>query len=288
MAQTELHETERVESPFARRTTLGTRSIAAAGGAPQRPTAETVDPQPAGARSAPDMSSSSLAPVRRLGVRPPRRLTGLRPLTGYEEELLEDGERATNSAALCNEILSRCLSPVGERNEAAASMVGALLVAERDTAIVDLRRLTFGDRMEMDVRCPDCESKNHVAFDLKQVSLEAADVAEAVEVTLSDGRVAHLRLPTARDQADLLEASLHGHAERRTWLLERALHKLGDREGPLGFETVHALDSGTRRELERELDRAIPDLDLRVGVTCDACSREFAAPFDIASFFLPS
>jgi phage FluMu protein gp41 len=207
-------------------------------------------------------------------------------MTGYEEELVET--RSTNTAALCNELLVRCLSPVGERSEEANSRVETLLVAERDAAIVDLRRLTFGDRVETDVECPGCGAASHVSFDLTQVTLEAADVAEGLEVTLSDGRLAELRLPTARDQVDLLAAALSGAAERRSWLLERAIQRLGDTEGPLGFEKVHALDSRTRLELERELEQEIPDLDLRVGATCEACGREFAAPFDVASFFLPS
>jgi hypothetical protein len=207
-------------------------------------------------------------------------------MTGYEEELVE--ARSANTAALCNELLARCLTPVGERSDEATARVEALLVAERDAAIVDLRRMTFGDRVEVDVHCPDCSAASHVSFDLTEVALEAADVAEALEITLSDGRVAELELPTARDQADLLAAALDGSAERRTWLLERSIRRLGDSAGPLGFEKVHGLDSRTRRELERELEREIPDLDLRVGATCEACRREFAAPFDVGSFFLPS
>ena len=207
-------------------------------------------------------------------------------MTGYEEELVE--MPSANTAALCNELLARCLAPVGERSEAAKARVETLLVAERDAAIVDLRRLTFGDRVETDVECPDCGAASHVSFDLTQVTLEAADVAEGLEVTLSDGRVAELRLPTAGDQADLLSAALSGAAERRSWLLERSIKRLGDTAGPLGFEKVHRLDSQTRRELERDLELEIPDLDLRVSATCEACGREFAAPFDVASFFLPS
>jgi hypothetical protein len=207
-------------------------------------------------------------------------------MTGYEEELVES--RSANTAALCNEILARCLSPVGERSDEALARVEALLVAERDSAIVDLRRLTFGNRVETDVHCPDCGAVSRVGFDLTKVALETPDVAEGLVISLSDGRTAHVRLPTARDQADLLEAGLGGSAERRSWLLERAIQRLGESEGPLGFEKVHGLDSRTRREIERELEREIPILDLRVGATCEGCGREFAAPFDVGSFFLPS
>lgn len=298
MSETELPRAERVENPFGRhggpalRTSTGAQAAWSGDRAgvvePESNVASGVDAGGGDTHCTSDESPARSPNVRRVGVRAPQRLTGLRPITGYEEELLEDASRLANTAALCNEILARCLVPLGEPSERAASRVAQLLVAERDVALVDLRRLTFGERVETDVDCPSCGATSRVSFDLTRVSLEVADVAEALEVTLSDGKVAHLRLPTARDQSDLLDAALANPAERRSWLLERSIHRLGDVEGPLGFGKVHALDSRTRREIERALEGEIPDLDLRVGATCEACAREFAAPFDIASFFLLS
>ncbi len=132
MAQPQGQETERVESPFARRA-----------GATPVPVVTSETDSETEVIAVDEPSSPASVKVRRLGVHPPRRLDGLRPMTGYEEELVEDAAFRSNTAALCNEVLARCLCKVGESIADAGARVGGLLVAERDVAIVDLRRLTF-------------------------------------------------------------------------------------------------------------------------------------------------
>lgn len=286
-----------VESPFAHRA-CGVGADAGKTGEPsgiERPLTPGGPEQPEAAEtpSLPDAQPAttvtrSLSAPRalRIGLRPPRRLVGLRALTGYEEQIVEERGLLSNSARLCNEILARCICAPGQEPGEARDRVGELLVAERDSALIELRRLTFGSRVDNTLRCPQCGMANPMSFDLALVTLDVTDVAEGVEVTLTDGRAATLRLPTARDQADLLDAGLGSIAERRTWILERAICKLEGKPGPLGFEVVHALDTRARLELDQELDRAVPDLDLSVGATCQECGQEFSAPFEVSSFFL--
>jgi phage FluMu protein gp41 len=273
MGQAERH-IERVDSPFAQRD--GGKAVPAAASRTAGP-----DPAPPRATGAPQSTT-------RLGVRPARRVEGLRAMTGYEEELAEDVVRARNTASLCNEVLARCLVSHGEAFDAQMRLVEGLLVAERDVALVELRRLTFGEKVNMRVDCPACSEQNHLTFDLTSVALDAPEVAERLEVVLADGRKVELALPTARDQAELLDAGLDTPAERRTWLLERSIRKFGDLAGPLGFDRVHALDSGTRFALEHVIESNLPDLDLSIAAACHACGHEFTAPLDVAGFFLPS
>ena len=50
----------------------------------------------------------------------------LRPMTGYEEELVEERRDEANTAVLCNELLARCLVPPGADATAARARVRAL------------------------------------------------------------------------------------------------------------------------------------------------------------------
>jgi hypothetical protein len=217
-------------------------------------------------------------------------LPGLRPLTGYEEELLERRRSEPNTAALCNEVLARCLAPPGEDPGARRDEVGRLLVAERDRALVALRRMSFGDEVRTVIDCPSCGKASDISFRLSELPLEAESPPppSELESALEDGRAVRLRLPTAADQAALLDAGLESVAERRTWLLARLITRLGDRPGPVGLHEVRALRSADRHRLEAELERVVPQVDLSMDVTCSACSAAFTAPFDIASFFLLS
>lgn len=59
----------------------------------------------------------------------------LRPLSGLEEELVH-ADREGNAVALCNELLARCLARPGRDPGRARAEVDALLVSERDLALV--------------------------------------------------------------------------------------------------------------------------------------------------------
>ena len=212
----------------------------------------------------------------------------LRELSGHEEELFEDRRLAGNSAALCNELLARCLVAPGRDPGPARARIASLTIAERDLALVALRRLSLGDRVETHVDCPACAEVNEVEFDLGLLPTTLPAIPERISGTLGDGTDAVLRLPTAGDQAELLAAGLDGAARRRSWLLARVLLEYGDAVAPFAADAVHELATARRRELEALLDAALPDFELGMEVCCPACGQSFTAPFGIDSFFLLS
>jgi hypothetical protein len=212
----------------------------------------------------------------------------LRDMTGYEEEVVERRRGNANTAALCNELVARCMVAPGADHAAAYERVRSFSVAERDVALISLRRSSFGDLVELEVSCTACNRKNEVDFQLGALPVSLGAIEREVEATLPDGTLVSMRLPTAGDQEDLLNAELETESERRTFLLACTLQRFGDREGPFDFDFARALPIASRNCLEKALEARIPDLDLRMAVTCVACGHSFSAPFDVAAFFLPS
>jgi hypothetical protein len=212
----------------------------------------------------------------------------LRPMSGYEEEAVEERLGAPNTAALCNEILARCLVAAGADFAQALRRVRGLLVAERDIALISLRRRSLGDQVEMEADCPACGASNDACFTLDTLPLPDGDVPEHIHVTLADGTEVELRLPTAGDQEMLLDAGIDTDSRRRTWLLAHCITRLGNREGSLDADTVRALAVADRRALEQALEAALPTLDLGMALACCQCEHRFSTPFDVSSFFLPS
>lgn len=211
----------------------------------------------------------------------------LRPMTGYEEELVEERRGDPNTAALCNELIARCLAPPGGDAIANRARVRSMLVAERDAALVRLRRISLGDSVSSRIRCPACGHWNDVDFNLGDLPVAVHEAPERIDVAAPGGVQATLRLPTAGDQEDLLASGLEGESLRRTFLLARTLVRLGDREGPFDIEAARALPLGVRNALEAALERAVPDLDLSMAAQCAGCGHGWSAPFDVPSFFLP-
>jgi len=212
----------------------------------------------------------------------------LRPMSGYEEEAVEERLGHPNTAALCNEILARCLVAPGADFAHSLRRVRGLLVAERDIALIRLRRRSLGDQVEVEVDCPACGTSNDARFNLDALPLPDHQVPERLHVTLEDGNEVELRLPTAGDQERLFDARIDKDSRRRTWLLAQCITRLGNREGSPDEDTVRSLAVIDRRVLERALEAALPALDLGMELTCCQCGHTFSTPFDVSAFFLPS
>ncbi len=230
-------------------------------------------------------------PFRKAPAPPPRDAPSaplsLRAMTGFEEELVERSQYHHNTAALCNELLARCsVAPGGDFNDALAR-VRSLPVAARDACLLTLRRLSLGDRVDTEVDCPACKGSNAVSFPLSALPVPEPSQATEARATLSDGREARMRTPTAGDQEALLDARAETDAERRTFVLARVILQIGDRTGPFDPEEVRGFNTADRRAIEAAVEAAMPALDLRMDTACSLCGHAFAAPFDVASFFLP-
>lgn len=208
----------------------------------------------------------------------------LRELSGWEEEYLERHGGEANTAALCNEVLARCLVDPGADAAAARATVRGLLVAERDRALVDLRRRSLGPLVSAQARCSACGEQSEIEFSVDALDL-GFDVPERrFEYETADGVVAALRLPTAGDQAELADAGVQGDAEARSWVLARCIERYGDDEG-VDLAFVRALPVRTRAELEAAIDARLPDVDLSMALDCSQCGAPNVAPFDVANFF---
>lgn len=212
----------------------------------------------------------------------------LRPLSGWEEEYVEQHQADANTARLCNEVLARCCVPPGDDPGAARAAVRDLLVAERDRELVELRRLSLGPEITAHVSCPACNETNEVAFSLDTLPLDFEAPQRRVTVELADAGKVVLRLPTAGDQEDLTDAGLDGEAERRSWLLARCIERYGDRAERIDLDFARALPVRERASLEAAIEAGAPDLDLEMQVLCSSCGASFSAPFDVPVFFFSS
>jgi hypothetical protein len=211
----------------------------------------------------------------------------LRGMTGFEEEVAERRRNDANTAALCNEIVARCMTSPGEDFRAAMQQVRSMLIARRDEALITIRRLSLGDVVSTIVICPHCKKQNDVEFPLSSLPVEIAEPPDRVDVKLDDGTHVSMRLPTAGDQEELLNEKLESESERRTWLLARVILSFGDEGGPFEMDFARSLPIGARRKLEAALEKVVPDLDLTMAINCAECGQPFKSAFDVAAFFLP-
>jgi len=203
----------------------------------------------------------------------------LRELSGFEEELA--ARWAPNAARAANEALASCLTPPGQDPGERRDIVRALPVVDRDLLLLELRRRSVGDEVRSEVDCPACGSSSELVFRLSELPSNTQR-AVAVEVDLPEGGRVLLRPVTAGDQELLLDQGGGSLAD-----VLALLATTPDGEA-LSRDEIAALGEQARTKLAEALDRANPDLDIRLSLRCHACSRELETPLDVEGFFLPN
>jgi hypothetical protein len=216
-------------------------------------------------------------------------------LTGREEELLAQARRA-ETASLVSAVLSRSVLRVGGISPVTEDVARQFLVADRQYLLLKFRQFTFGDLVRGDLFCPwaDCGRRVSIAFRIDDVPVEeAAERAPSYTLTLSSRalgeedeaeREVSFRLPNGADQEAVSGLLAENEAEALSLLLDRAIQRIGPRSPPSPGR-VAALSALARAEIEAEMERLAPKVELNIETGCSECGRAFLAPFDLHRFF---
>lgn len=221
----------------------------------------------------------------------------LSPLSGHEEELLADSGKGS-SAYLVTAVLNRCIHSIGTISPLSEEMARNLLVADRQYLLLKLREVTFGENVQTTILCPwpGCGQKVDIDFSLKDIPVEESTFKGPVyTVKLPPGAVFSdkqgeehreiaFRLPNGGDQEALSSVVAENEALALTKLLERCIKKIGPFENP-GNDLIAELSSKARMEIEKQMDKVAPKVDLTMGAKCPECGREFTLPFELQDFF---
>lgn len=194
----------------------------------------------------------------------------LRPLTGREEEWVTQ-HAGTPSAHLATKLLSACFVRL-EDVPVSSEIIGKLLVGDRDYLILQLRRMTLGDRFAAVFSCPACKRAMDVEFVAQDIFIEPRPQNAATYTWPTGDRVVQYRLPNGADQEMVADLSPNEAVEA---LLARCV--IDDGGTPLSVEE--------RAALIADMDVHAPQIDLELDLSCPECGHSFTTPFDCTSFF---
>jgi hypothetical protein len=215
---------------------------------------------------------------------PGGRFACVRALHGHDERLVGVG------AIAATELLDRLLVEV-PGTSVGPGRAWQLAICDRDRLLAAVHAGTFGDQVESEIPCSECDEGAEVRFSLSALvaSLDADELARAevgVRSGPNDDGVYQLddgtrfRLPTGEDQR-----AVHGQApaDARLALLRRCL--LAD--GHAGnARTASDVDEATLARIEAAMARVGATIDQDFEVACQACGATRAVRFDIQHFLL--
>ncbi|HZH03936.1 MAG TPA: hypothetical protein VEY30_09140 [Myxococcaceae bacterium] len=185
----------------------------------------------------------------------------LRLLTGHEE-LLVASAGVTLSHRAENELLTSCVSRVGQFSPFDASLAAALTRGDRHYLALRLRAQLFGDPLALVARCaaPSCGALVDLSLRISALVSERPEPApEHIEVTLPEG-VASVREPTGEDDA-WIESQDATRAEKSALLWSRLVELEGQPLTPAQWKSLPA-PSRHRVAMALAEEGSAPDLAL--------------------------
>jgi hypothetical protein len=217
-----------------------------------------------------------------------RREFALRPVSGVDEAFLLEMGDAVLPARRASALLARCLD-AGRLDPLA--VVRDLSVGDREALLLQLRRLSMGDRIECVIACPakDCGEALDVELSVTALLLPpyASWPREGTHEVMIEDEVGALRVqfrvPTGADQEAAADLAYRNTGDPVRLLLRRCVSSASSSRGP---SSVNDLSPNAIALLSAAMADRDPQAEIDLELSCPACGASFDTVFDATTFLL--
>lgn len=208
----------------------------------------------------------------------------VRELTGADEEAIA---KAGSTAKSLHVLLERGLVRLGDK-EATKDDIDLLLSGDRDAILLGIRRVTFGEALDLKLRCPSCnveqQSDVHLLHDVPFIKLKDKVKDRNWVVKTKHGPV-ELTLPTGIVQKKLMENTQMSVPEVNTILLAGCITSING-EMSIGNAGPLALGMSDRAKIIDSILERNPGPRLgEVSKVCKACEEDINIPLSLVDLF---
>ena len=186
-------------------------------------------------------------------------------------------------------MLARCVTRLGSLEGAEAGVFRALCMGDLEALLLQVRRMTFGERMDCVLSCPACGERMDFLLNAEALILPATQPAQqsCEEEFAVDGvrfRV-KLRVPTAGDVEDALGVVPHAPLAAVRELMARCVESV--RLPAEQEKEVPATEwpAGLVAQISARMAELDPQAETKLQLHCPVCKHAFAAFFEACNFF---
>jgi hypothetical protein len=205
------------------------------------------------------------------------RTATLRELNGYDELEFAEMDGLGSPAARTTALLSR-VAGFGEAggSKDGREIVRDLTVGDRVALMLQLRRLTLGDRIECTIACPACAEDMSLSLSAGNLLQPRSREARTEGEVRAGGLTLKVRPATGADVEALESAT--GESSLAEALVRSCIVSS---DGPLPPHIPDDVVSAVSERLE-EMD---PQAETLLDMSCPTCGHRFKTPFLIEDFF---
>lgn len=197
-------------------------------------------------------------------------------------------------------VLQQCLRRVGPFRMESARAINRMTLADRDFALMEIRRASMGDELRAIPTCAGCKKKIQVTFqfdELKVVRLETGDFEIhddqfCFRIESRDPAISALcRFPIGEDQQLAIPFIEQNPTEAQYRLQAACLHEYNGQKGPFDYSFFDRM-SNTREldEFARLFAARKPGPVFEQKVTCPTpgCGADIEFTFESSDFLFPT
>lgn len=223
----------------------------------------------------------------------------LREITGKDEEAIHKSDVKNNGSKVVSVLLTRCVTRIGTLTPKSLGrqkweeLIRSLLVGDQDYMLLQLRKLSIGEEIEVNHVCPnkDCKAKLNTTLSIDELEVIPFSGDRVIEFELPRGYrdrkgVLHksgtMRLPTGLDREVLTPLAKTNLAKAETVMLTR-LCKFDD-GAYVDDDVMSSLSIRDREYLQKLLQEHFFGIKLETEVVCDSCGESFIGSFNASNF----
>jgi hypothetical protein len=208
----------------------------------------------------------------------------VRELTGRDEEAIS---KVSGTPKMYSVILGRGTVSIGDR-QADESLLGNLLLGDRDSIMLGIYRATYGDTADMNSWCSECGNAHAVSVDVtKDIKVKSLvdSFNDRVFAVKGKNKEYLVALPTGSTQNKILEMSSSTPAEQLTALLEQVVVQIDGRP-VLSRSQIQDLGIVDRQKIAAEIAERSPGPQFEeIKMECPDCGGDLVVPVNLGAMF---
>lgn len=223
----------------------------------------------------------------------------LREMTGEDEEYINRSDIKTNGAKVSTALLTRCVTSIGSLTKKSVGIKAwnkifeELLVGDRDLMLLQLRKDSIGEEIEVVHTCPnpECKAKLKTTILVDELEILPFDGMREIPFELPKGytdskgvlhKTGKMRRPNGLDGEILTPVAKNNMAKAESLLLSRICQF--DDNTFIDQSIMAKLSVKDRQYLQKLLNDHTFGVDMSVSVMCDRCGEEFKGTLNQSNF----
>lgn len=223
----------------------------------------------------------------------------LREMTGKDEEAIHKSNIKSNGSRVASTLLSRCVTSIGSLTPKSVGkqkwdeIIKNLYTGDQDYMLLQLRKLSIGDEIELNHVCPNrgCKAKLNTVLEIDELEIVPFMGEREIAFELPRGYkdkkgeihyTGVMRLPSGLDREILTPVAKSNLARAETVMLTRVCKF--DSGLPVDEDVMSSLSIRDREYLQNLLKEHHFGVKLEMEVTCDSCGEVFTGTFNSSNF----